>query len=94
MSEFLKIGRNEAVTTEEVVVVDEGYIDPGFYEGGYMEPGMEIGMETGMVEVKDPLLSSWPFVIGISAAVFVVSIALGAFLAKLKIKKGIDLYED
>jgi hypothetical protein len=51
-------------------------------------------METGMAEVKDPLLSSWPFVIGISAAVLVVSIALGAFLARLKIKKGIDLYED
>lgn len=69
---------------------EDGYVDPGFYEGGYMEPGME----TGMVEVKDPLLSSWPFVIGISAAVLVVSIALGALLAKLKIKKGIDLYED
>lgn len=70
---------------------DEGaYMDPGFYEEGFMEPGMEMGM----AEVKDPLLSSWPFVIGISAAVFVVSVALGAFLARLKIKKGIDLYED
>ncbi|NLO08702.1 MAG: hypothetical protein GX129_02380 [Clostridiales bacterium] len=90
MSELIELGRYEAVTTDEVVVIDEGYIDPGFYEGGYMEPGMEMGM----AEVKDPLLSSWPFVIGISAAVFVVSIALGALLAKLKIKKGIDLYED
>lgn len=70
--------------------IDGEYMDPGFYEGGYMDPGMEMGM----AEVKDPLLSSWPFVIGISAAVFVVSIALGALLAKLKIKKGIDLYED
>lgn len=52
----------------------------------------DMGTET--VEVKDPLLSSWPFVIGISAAVFVVSIAVGALLARLKIKKGIDLYED
>jgi hypothetical protein len=70
--------------------IDGEYFDPGFYDGGYMEPGMDMGM----AEVNDPLLSSWPFVIGISAAVFVVSIALGALLAKLKIKKGIDLYED
>lgn len=69
---------------------EDGYVDPGYTEGEIMYPGME----TGMSEVKDPLLSSWPFVIGISAAVLVVSIALGALLAKLKIKKGIDLYED
>ena len=43
---------------------------------------------------KDTLLSSWPFVIGISAAILLVSVALGTFLAKRKIKKGIDLYED
>ena len=90
----IMIERNKAITTEEVVAVDEEYIDPGFFDEGYMEPGMEPGMEMGMAEVKDPFLSSWPSVIGISAAVFVVSIALGALLAKLKIKKGIDLYED
>jgi hypothetical protein len=44
--------------------------------------------------VKDPMLSSWPFVIGISFAVLFVSIVFGAFMAKLKIKKGIDSYED
>lgn len=70
--------------------IDGEYFDPGFYDGGYMEPGMDMGM----AEVNDPLLSSWPFVIGISLAVLVVSIGLGALLAKLKIKKGIDLYED
>ena len=64
--------------------------DFGFDEGMYMDPTME----TGMAEVKDPLLSSWPFVIGISAAVLFVSIALGALLARRKIKKGIELYED
>lgn len=84
-------------TMEDGAIIDTGisiiegeYMDPGFYEEGYMEPGME----TGMVEVKDPLLSSWPFVIGISAAVLLLSIALGALLARLKIKKGIELYED
>ncbi|NLJ96014.1 MAG: hypothetical protein GX321_02575 [Clostridiales bacterium] len=70
---------------------DDGmYMDPGYDEGMYMDPGMEMGMG----EVKDPLLSSWPFVIGISSAVLVVSIVVGALLAKLRIKKGIDLYED
>lgn len=68
----------------------EEYMDLGFFEGEFMDPTME----TGMGQVKDPLLSSWPFVIGISAAVLAVSIVLGALLAKLKIKKGIDLYED
>ena len=88
------IEKNKVITTKEVMVVDEGYIDPGYYDEGLMEPGMEPGMEMGIAEVKDPFLSSWINVAGISAAVLVVSIALGALLAKLKIKKGIDLYED
>ncbi len=58
-------------------------------EGTLADPTMNIGAAG-----KDSLLSSWPFVIGISVAVLVVSIALGTFLAKRKIKKGIDLYED
>jgi hypothetical protein len=85
---------NNMVETKEVIIMDEGYTDLGFYDGGYMEPGMDMGMEIGMPEVKDPFLSSWINVAGISASVLVVSIALGALLAKLKIKKGIDLYED
>ncbi len=63
--------------------------------------GKEINPEEGMgtdtltdAGVKDPLLSSWPFVIGISAGVLAISIVVGVFLAKRKIKKGIDLYED
>lgn len=87
----------------EEVVSDEGFVDdsidyvgedmimdPGFDDGMYMDPGMEMGMG----EVKDPLLSSWPSVIGISAVVLAVSIVVGVLLAKLRIKKGIDLYED
>ena len=87
----------KAATTE--VVTDTGVIegelapDATIYdEGMYTEDGMYA--ETGMSEIKDPLLSSWPFVIGISAAVLFVSVALGVFLAKRKIKKGIELYED
>ncbi|MHB8127468.1 MAG: hypothetical protein ACYDEX_00515 [Mobilitalea sp.] len=81
------------------VVIDTGVVEGEIAtdgtiseEGMYTEEGMYA--ETGMPEMKDPLLSSWPFVIGISAAVFFVSVALGAFLAKRKIKKGIELYED
>jgi len=75
---------------------DVGYID----EGMYMDPAYMEGVETGMMvdpsaqAPKGSLLGSWPFVIGISAAVLAVSIALGAVLARIKIKKGIELYED
>lgn len=58
-------------------------------DGTVMDPSLTPG-----AEAKDSLLASWPFVAGISAGVLVVSIALGAFLARRKIKKGIDLYED
>jgi len=72
------------------VSVDSGMI----IDNGMIEPGMEPGMETGMPEVKEPLLSSWTFVLGVSGLVLIISVALGAFLARRKIKKGIDLYED
>lgn len=57
-------------------------------EGTMVDPSLDTGA------AKDSLLSSWPFVIGISVAVLLVSVALGTFLAKRKIKKGIELYED
>ncbi len=47
--------------------------------------------ETG---TQDPILSSWPFVIGVSAGTLAVSIILGILLAKLRIKKGFEPYED
>ncbi|MDF2511707.1 MAG: putative rane protein [Herbinix sp.] len=71
------------VTTSEVM--------PGG-DGAYTDGG--INTEVGVASGNDPLLSSWPFVIGISAAVLLVSVALGILLAKRKIKKGIELYED
>lgn len=43
---------------------------------------------------KAPLLSSWPVVIGITSATLVISIVIGILLAKRKIKKGFELYED
>lgn len=51
----------------------------------------------GEVEVssgKGSVMSSWPFVIGITSGTFVISIVIGILLAKKRIKKGFDLYED
>lgn len=70
---------------------------PVMGDGAVPSDGMETGegtMVDPMGAVKDPLLSSWPFVIGISAAVLAVSVTIGVLLAKRKIKKGIELYED
>ena len=42
----------------------------------------------------DSLLSNWYFVGGVSGGVLLLSIILGLLLAKSKIKKGFDVYED
>lgn len=75
------------------VVEDEYYedytgMDSSIYDSMYGMTGMD------STEVKDPLLSNWFFVIGVSAATFVVSVVLGILLAKKRIKKGIELYEN
>jgi hypothetical protein len=54
-------------------------------------PGDAMGAGPG---TKDSLMSSWPFVIGITTATLAVSILFGLLLAKRKIKKGYELYED
>lgn len=64
--------------------------DPAMAEGTQVDPSMQAGMAGG----KGTLLSSWPFVGGISITVILVSIAIGTFLARRKIKKGIEIYED
>lgn len=57
--------------------------------------GME-GMEgeIAATTTKDPFLSSYVPIVGITAATLVVGTIIGILLAKKKIKKGIDLYED
>lgn len=50
--------------------------------------------ETTGSTIKDPFLSSYVPIAGISAATLVVGVIIGILLAKKKIKKGIDLYED
>lgn len=42
----------------------------------------------------DGLLANWFFVGGVSAGTLVLSVVIGLLLAKAKIKKGFDVYED
>ncbi len=79
---------NEAAV--EVAPADTGK-DTSSGEVGSEVPGDVMGAG---VPVKDPLLSSWPFVVGITTITLAVSILLGLLLAKRKIKKGYELYED
>lgn len=64
------------------------------FDMGYIEGDMGGGMYGEVTSPKDPILSSWPFVIGISSLTLILSIGIGIVLAKRKIKKGFELYED
>ena len=64
-----------------------------------IDTGMLYEEEMGTTEVTtevsaDSLLSNWFFVGGISGSVLLLSIVIGLLLAKAKIKKGFDVYED
>ena len=68
-------------------VVDTGYF--------YMDDMMMEQETTATTEVSmDGLLANWYFVGGVSAGVLVLSVVIGLLLAKSKIKKGFDVYED
>ena len=61
----------------------------------YVEDYEMMGETEATTEVSmDSLLSSWAFVGGVSAAVLVLSVVFGLLLAKRRIKKGFDVYED
>lgn len=62
--------------------------------GGDMSGVDGMNGETTGSTIKDPFLSSYIPIAGISAATLVVGVIIGILLAKKKIKKGIDLYED
>ena len=63
----------------------------GLYEEDYtMTSETEATTEISM----DSLLSNWYFVGGISGGMLLLSIVIGLLLAKGKIKKGFDVYED
>ncbi|WP_312369273.1 hypothetical protein [Lachnoclostridium sp.] len=74
----------------------EGITTDGMGEGsfdGSMGGGDMIG-EVPVVSPKGTVMSSWPFVIGITSVTLVISVVIGILLAKNRIKKGFDLYED
>ena len=63
----------------------------GLYEEDYtMTSETEATTEASM----DSLLSNWFFVGGVSGAMLLLSVVIGLLLAKNKIKKGFDVYED
>lgn len=76
----------EARLTMEAIPGDMGAMDGGMA----LDDG---GM--GMMEAPKPtVMQNVPALIGISAGVLALGILFGILLAKLKIKKGINLYED
>jgi len=62
-----------------------------FYEGEY--GAMEETGATTEVSI-DGLLSNWYIVGGVSGGAVLLSVVIGLLLAKSKIKKGFDVYED
>ena len=62
-----------------------------FYTGE--DDAMEETSATTEVSI-DGLLSNWYFVGGVSGGVLLLSVVIGLLLAKSKIKKGFDVYED
>lgn len=82
--------------------VVDGAVD-GAVDGsidGMMDGSLEGSMggdmigEVPVTSAKGTVMSSWPFVIGITSVTLVLSIVIGILLAKKRIKKGLDLYED
>ena len=63
----------------------------GLYEEDY---SMTFATETTSEVSIDSLLSNWYFVGGVSSGMLLLSIVIGLLLAKHKIKKGFDVYED
>lgn len=81
-------GGSRVLVNEVMIGNDDMFSSVGDMDG--MDGG-DMGTETG---VKDPILSSIPFVAGTIGASLVVGIVLGILLAKKRIKKGFELYEN
>ena len=61
----------------------------------YVEDDMMMVETETTTEISiDGLLSNWFFVGGVSGGVLLLSVVIGLLLAKSKIKKGFDVYED
>ncbi len=60
----------------------------------YTDDTMMAETETTTEVSVDGLLSNWGFVGGVSGGMLLLSVVIGLLLAKSKIKKGFDVYED
>lgn len=84
---------DEGIYSEPDGGFDMGEMPGEEYEGMYGEVGME-GMDGTESGSSFKPMSSWLFIIGISIVAIAAGVTLGLLLAKRKIKKGLDLYED
>ena len=80
----------EIISEDAMNNVDMG----GKFDESYMSGDAMMGMDGSTTKSSGSLMSNWLFVIGISSATLVISIVLAILLAKKRIKKGFDLYED
>lgn len=80
-----------------------------FAGGGSVDAGMDAGMPIGEWDGETDgnftgtnagdgtsfqPMTSMPFIIGITALSLIVAVGLGFLLSRLRIKKGLDIYED
>jgi len=82
----------EVMVSDDLMFIDGEMSYMGDMNMGYTEKEM-FGTQKSVSE-PEGLLSSWLFVGGVTMAVFALGVVFGLLLAKRKIKKGIDLYED
>ena len=68
-------------------MIDTGAV---YEEDMMMSPETEATTEVSI----DGLLSNWYFVGGVSGGMLLLSVVIGLLLAKSKIKKGFDVYDD
>lgn len=78
-------------------MVEDVYFDSSFAVDEYGDMYGDMFEEVGMGEAEtcsfNPMGSIW-FISGMFALALAVSVGLGILFAKLKAKKGLDVYED
>lgn len=87
-------GKAEFMQMEIVNMAPMASMDMGYMGGSYTGMGDMMSGTEQPVSKTDKLMSSWFFVGGVTTGVLALGVLAGLLCAKLKIKKGIDLYED
>lgn len=82
------------------VAMNQAAMNPSLISNSMIDGGMDTGMDGMPAQDNtssggiDSLLSNWGFVGGVTGGVLAFSIVIGILLAKKRIKKGIDPYEN